>query len=33
LVNMRGLYNKMWLAQQAEKLSEKLELEVELGVV
>ena len=33
LVNMKGLYNKMWLAQQAEKLSEKLELEVELGVV
>ena len=21
LVNMKGLYNKMWLAQQAEKLS------------
>ena len=33
LVDLNGLYAKMWLAQQAEELSVKLEKEVELGVV
>jgi len=33
LVDLNGLYVKMWLAQQAEELSVKLEKEVELGVV
>jgi len=33
LVELNGLYAKMWLAQQAEELSVKLEKEVELGVV
>jgi hypothetical protein len=30
---LSGLYAKMWVAQQAEELSVKLEKEVELGVV
>ena len=33
LVVLSGLYAKMWVAQQAEELSVKLEKEVELGVV
>ena len=33
LVDLSGLYAKMWVAQQAEELSVKLEKEVELGVV
>ena len=33
LVDLSGLYAKMWMAQQAEELSVKLEKEVELGVV
>ena len=33
LVGLSGLYAKMWVAQQAEELSVKLEKEVELGVV